>query len=205
MTGDETWDLPPKPKPLSEEEAAAVRLGERKPFNKTIHLAPYDTSWPEKYAQLATRVREALAERVLLLEHVGSTSVPGLRAKPCIDMVLAVEDSTDEASYVPPLEARDFELAIREPKWFEHRLLNAYDITAHLHVFSAGCQEIDRMLAFRDWLRTHEDDRLLYEKTKIELAARVWKHGQDYADAKTDVVREILGRVLQSRAREGGT
>ena len=130
------------------------------------------------------------------MEHVGSTSVPGLAAKPIIDIVLAVADSTDEAAYVGRLERHGFTLRIREPDWFEHRMLKGTDIKANLHVFSEGCQEVKRMLAFRDWLKTHTDDRELYEKRKHHLARQTWKYTQHYADAKTEVVEEILSRAM---------
>lgn len=172
--------------------------GERKPLNGTIYLAPYDPDWPKQFSLHAKQIREALSQRVLLLEHVGSTSVPGLSAKPVIDMVLAVSNSADEPSYVPLLEARGFVLRIREPDWFQHRLLKAPDIAGNLHVFSIGCEEIDRMLTFRDWLRAHDEDRRLYEQTKRRLAALTWKDTQHYADAKSDVVREILSRAQRS-------
>ena len=87
-------------------------------------------------------------------------------------------------------------LRIREPEWFEHRLLKTPHTDGNLHVFSAGCEEIDRMLAFRDWLRVHKDDRRLYEEAKRELAARTWKQTQNYADAKSEVVQKILARAL---------
>jgi GrpB-like predicted nucleotidyltransferase (UPF0157 family) len=180
----------------SDDYLLAVTVGERKPLRSTVHLAHYDPTWPSKFSLLSRLVRDALSERVLLLEHVGSTSVPGLSAKPVIDMILAVEDSADEQSYVPPLEERGFVLRIREPDWFEHRLLKAPGIEGNLHVFAAGCSEIDRMLAFRDWLREHEDDRRLYEERKRELAARTWTYTQDYADAKSEVIEAILTRAL---------
>lgn len=173
----------------------AVTLGERRPHDDTIHLAPYDPQWPARFEALALRVRTALGSRALLLEHVGSTAVPGLSAKPVIDMVLAVADSGDEPSYVPALRAQGFVLRIREPGWFEHRLLKAPQFDGNLHVFSAGCEEIGRMLAFRDRLRAHAGDRVLYETTKQQLAARTWRHAQHYADAKSEVVREILARA----------
>ena len=134
----------------------------------------------------------------MLLEHVGSTSVPGLSAKPIIDIVLAVANSADESSYVPLLEEKGFVLRIREPDWFEHRVLKTPDIAGNLHVFSVGCEEIDRMLAFRNWLRSDDDDRRFYEETKRELAARTWKDIQNYADAKSEIVQEILARALGS-------
>ena len=180
----------------TDEYQRAVTIGERKPRNSAIHLALYDLDWPSQFSLQARRIRDALRMKVLLLEHVGSTSVPGLSAKPVIDMVLAVADSADELSYVPPLEEQGFVLRIREADWFEHRLLKTPDIDGNLHVFSDGCVEIDRMLTFRDWLRTHDADRMLYENTKRELAARTWKYTQNYADAKSEVIQEILARAL---------
>ena len=172
----------------------AVTIGERKPHNATIHLVSYDPNWPAQFSILADRIRSALGEKVLLLEHVGSTSVPGLSAKPIIDMVLAVANSADEPSYVPPLETSGFMLRIREPDWFEHRLLRAPEIEGNLHVFSFGCEEIERMIKFRDWLRAHDEDRRRYEQAKRELAARTWEHVQNYADAKSEIIRQILSR-----------
>jgi GrpB-like predicted nucleotidyltransferase (UPF0157 family) len=183
----------------AEEHLATVRIGERKPLNSPIHLVPYDPRWPSEFTRLADGIRRALGDRILLLEHVGSTSVPGLAAKPVIDIVLAVADSADESSYVPPLEGEGFVLRIREPDWFEHRLFKAPGTEGNLHVFSAGSEEISRMLAFRDWLRIDEEDRKRYEKTKRALAKRTWKHVQDYADAKSGIVQEILARALRSR------
>jgi GrpB-like predicted nucleotidyltransferase (UPF0157 family) len=180
---------------MTDEYLAAVTIGVRKPLNATIHLAPYDPVWASRFTMLANRVRDALAEKALVLEHVGSTSVPGLSAKPVIDIVLAVADSADEPSYVPALEEQEFVLRVREPAWFEHRLLGYPDVDSNLHVFTLGCEEVTRMLVFRDWLRTHEDERLRYENVKRELASRTWKHVQSYADAKSEVVREILGRA----------
>ncbi len=180
----------------TEEYLVAVTIGKREPLDSTIYLAPYDPDWPSEFARHADRIRDALSEKILLLEHVGSTSVPGLSAKPVVDMVLAVSNSADESSYVPPLEEHGFVLRIREPEWFEHRLLKTPHTDGNLHVFSAGCEEIDRMLAFRDWLRVHKDDRRLYEEAKRELAARTWKQTQNYADAKSEVVQKILARAL---------
>jgi GrpB-like predicted nucleotidyltransferase (UPF0157 family) len=132
---------------------------------------------------------------VVRLEHVGSTSVPGLPAKPIIDIVLEVPDSGDEPAYVPDLEAAGYVLMIREPQWSQHRVFKGPDTNINLHVFAAGCAEADRMVQFRDWLRTNAADRELYAGVKRDLAARDWKYMQQYADAKTDVVQQILGRA----------
>jgi GrpB-like predicted nucleotidyltransferase (UPF0157 family) len=160
-----------------------------------IRLAEYDPKWPELFRREGERIRAALDDRVVRLEHVGSTSVPGLATKPQIDMCLVVADSTDEASYVPALEAAGYVLVIREPDWYEHRCFGATDQRINLHVFSEGCPEIERMLLFRDHLRTNAAD--LYERTKRNLAARKWKYVQNYADAKTAVVEEILAGAVQ--------
>jgi GrpB-like predicted nucleotidyltransferase (UPF0157 family) len=185
--------------PMTEEQILEVTIGERQPLNGTIYLAPYDPAWPSLYNLLEQRIREALGDNALLLEHVGSTSVPGLSAKPIIDIVLAVADSSDEASYVERLEPRGFKPRIREPDWYEHRMFKFSDPDANLHVFSEGCEEIDRLLLFRNWLRNHPDDRLLYEGKKRELAGRIWKYTQNYADAKSEVVQEILARARGSQ------
>lgn len=199
MASGDDPEAPPRTRPsTTEERLAAVTLGEVRPLNGTVRLAPYDPAWPSLFARLAAPVRKALGGNVVLLEHVGSTSVPGLSAKPVIDMVLAVADSADEGAYVPPLAELGYVLRIREPDWFEHRVLKAPDVDGNLHVFSAGCAEIDRMLTFRDWLRRHARDRKLYEDTKRKLSERSWTHLQDYADAKSRVIAEIMVRARRA-------
>ena len=184
--------------PHSDEEIRAVTIGELPEHNATIHLAEYDPEWPRLFEREADRIRSALGGRALRIEHVGSTSVPGLPAKPVIDIDLVVPDSSDEAAYVPLLEAAGYVLRIREPDWFEHRLFKGPDTNVNLHTFSAGCEEVDRMVAFRDWLRAHDDDRDVYLDAKRDLAAREWKYVQNYADAKSAVVQEILARALSA-------
>jgi GrpB-like predicted nucleotidyltransferase (UPF0157 family) len=184
-----------------EQQIIAATVGQRVPLNNTINLEPYNPEWPRMYATLERQIRHALDTKALTVEHVGSTSVPGLSAKPIIDVVLVVSDSADEASYVPPLERAGYVLRIREPDWFEHRMLKSSGIDGNIHVFSRACPEIDRVLAFRDWLRVNVDDRRLYERTKQELAARTWKYVQNYADAKAEVVAAILERALGASRR----
>ena len=174
---------------------SAITIGAPAPLNGMIQLAPYDCRWPEQFAAQAARVRAALGGLALDVQHVGSTSVPGLSAKPVIDMLLVVADSADEAAYVPALEEMGFVLRIREPDWFEHRMLRSLDPQVNLHVFTFGCDEIYRMLAFRDHLRNDDGDRALYESIKHALASREWQFTQDYADAKTEVIVAILKRA----------
>jgi GrpB-like predicted nucleotidyltransferase (UPF0157 family) len=174
---------------------AETTVGEVQELSGKIEIRDYDPEWPRLYARDAERIRGLLGGRVLRLEHAGSTSVPGLPAKPLIDIVLEVSNSSDERAYVPDLEAAGYPLRIREPDWFEHRLFKGPDTNINLHVFSAGCEETSRMLLLRDWLRTNESDRELYARAKRELAARDWKYVQQYADAKSAVVTEILARA----------
>ena len=187
--------------PLTEEQIRAAQVGELVPLVASIQIVDYDPEWPRLYEREAARVQTALGERILLLEHVGSTSVPGLAAKPKIDMLLVVADTANETAYVPAMETAGYVLTIREPDWYEHRMFKGPDTDINLHVFSTGCTEIDRMLLFRNWLRANESDRLLYERTKRELARKNWKYMQNYADAKTSVVNEILTRA----PKNGGT
>jgi GrpB-like predicted nucleotidyltransferase (UPF0157 family) len=179
----------------SEEELRRVTIGEPELHDAPITLADYDPAWPDLFAREEARIRAALGRRALLVAHAGSTSVPGLAAKPIIDIVLAVPDSADEPAYVPDLEAAGYVLRIREPDWHEHRMLRRRDPAVQVHVFTAGSPEIDRMLAFRDRLRTVPEDRQRYEASKRELAARRWRYVQDYADAKSSVVEEIIARA----------
>ena len=188
-------DTPNDPHEVSDEQLQAVTVGERLPHNAPVTLAEYDPAWPSLFEREERRIRAALGETVVRLEHTGSTSIPGLAAKPIIDIVLIVPDSADEATYVPQLEAAGYRLHIREPDWHQHRLLKGPDTDVNLHVFSRGSVELERMVGFRDWLRTHPEDRELYERTKRELAARTWRHVQHYADAKTAVVEEIIARA----------
>jgi GrpB-like predicted nucleotidyltransferase (UPF0157 family) len=174
-----------------------VWIGGRWRADGPIHLADYDPRWPGLYQREAARIRSLLGDRVRQLEHVGSTSVPGIAAKPIIDIDMAVPDSSDEPAYLPDLEAGGYVLRGREPDWFEHRLFNGPDTAVNLHVFSAGSPEIDRTIAFRDRLRTDEGDRRLYEATKRELAARDWVYVQDYADAKDEIIATIIARAAR--------
>lgn len=186
----------PKPDPISDEELQRLTVGELTPHDAPITLAEYDPEWPRLFAREAERIRAVLQDTALRVEHVGSTSVPGLTAKPIIDILLVVPDSADEPSYAPAMEAAGYVLRIREPDWFEHRLFKGPDTNINLHVFSVGATEIDRMLRFRDRLRDSDTDRDHYARTKRELAQKKWRHVQHYADAKTAVVQEIMGRAM---------
>jgi GrpB-like predicted nucleotidyltransferase (UPF0157 family) len=163
--------------------------------DRTVFLAEPDPGWAEWYAREQDRIRTALGSRALAVEHAGSTSVPGLAAKPIIDIVLVVADSSDEASYLPDLQDAGYRLKLREPGWHEHRLFIDHDPDVQIHTFSVGSSEVERMLVFRDRLRACSEDRDLYQRTKRDLAARRWAYVQDYADAKSSIVEAILAKA----------
>jgi GrpB-like predicted nucleotidyltransferase (UPF0157 family) len=184
------------PEPMSEEQIQATQVGGPAPVHGgPIQVADYDPEWPALFAREDERIRKALGHREVRLEHVGSTAVPGLAAKPIIDICLVLKDSSQEESYVPALEAEGYVLRIGEPEWFEHRVFKGPDTNVNLHVYPEGCPENERYILFRDRLRTNREERELYERTKRDLARQEWKYVQNYADAKTEVVEGIIARA----------
>jgi GrpB-like predicted nucleotidyltransferase (UPF0157 family) len=168
-----------------------------------IAVVEYDERWPADFARVAGRIRAALGDRVLELQHVGSTSVPGLPAKPVIDVDLVVADPAEESAYVPPLERAGFVHTIREPWWHEHRLLKHDDPVTHLHVFGPDCPEVTRHRMFRDWLVDHPEERDRYAAAKRTAAAEMNAKpgggtGMDYNRHKEPVVREIYDRMFRA-------
>jgi GrpB-like predicted nucleotidyltransferase (UPF0157 family) len=159
---------------------------------REIVIADYDPTWPSRYETHARAIAEVLGETLLQIEPVGSTSVPGLGAKPIIDMLAVVPNSADESSYVPQLAGLGYSLRVREREFFEHRMLRTDNREVHVHVFSAGAPEIARMLTFRDQLRRSAEDRTRYEAVKRRLAAQEWPDMNAYADAKTSIIEGIL-------------
>jgi GrpB-like predicted nucleotidyltransferase (UPF0157 family) len=193
--------IPPRPGPKSDEEIRAAWVTEPPRLTGKLQVVDYDPAWPGLFAREADRVRAVLGDRVSQLEHIGSTSVPGLAAKPIIDMLLVVPDPGDEPAYLPDLEAAGYVLVIREPDWYQHRCFKGPDTDVNLHVYPPGCPEIERYLLFRDRLRHDPAERARYQRVKRELAERDWTYVQQYADAKTEVVEAIIARA---RAAAGG-
>jgi GrpB-like predicted nucleotidyltransferase (UPF0157 family) len=162
-----------------------------------VHLADYDPTWPQRFEQEAAAIHAELKSQVLRVDHIGSTSVPGLAAKPIIDILLVVPNPGDEDNYIPGLERAGYRLVSREPDWHEHRLLRKRPRDdVNMHVFGPDTPEIERYIRFRDHLRANDADRQLYEDTKRKLAGQRWAYVQQCADAKTDVIEEIMQRAL---------
>ncbi|MEE2053867.1 MULTISPECIES: GrpB family protein [Nocardiopsis] len=172
--------------------------------NGRVHISQYDAKWPYLFKRESEKVRAALGDRVLLFEHVGSTAVPGMAAKPCVDLLLVVADPADEPSYLPDLLAAGYSVVIREPDWYEHRVLKGPDINLNLHVFGEGCEEVERMRLFRDHLIADAGARERYTAVKRELAERTWERIQDYSDAKTAVVEQLLDEARARRTASPG-
>ena len=162
---------------------------------RRIVLVDYDPAWAAAFDREAAALRDVLGDRAFSVEHVGSTSVPGLVAKPVVDILLVVADSSDEPSYAPRLEAAGYVLRVREPEMYQHRMFNGPRTPINVHVFSARCPEIERMLAFRDWLRHNARDRETYANLKRNLAREEWDSIDGYAKAKSAVVTDILARA----------
>jgi predicted ATPase/GrpB-like predicted nucleotidyltransferase (UPF0157 family) len=162
----------------------------------SITIVPYDARWPDLYAREASRIRQLLGPIALSIEHVGSTAVPALAAKPRIDIDLVVPDSADESSYVPALESAGYFVVIREPEWHQHRVLKGPDTDVNLHVFSPDTPELERHRRFRDWLRSHPNDRAQYGALKIRLARRTWPSVDAYAAAKGEFIEDVLARAV---------
>lgn len=184
------FDLPS----IEEINAARVELEVWTP--EAVEVVEPDPAWAEAYAAARDRVLTALEGRVLAIEHVGSTSVPGLWAKPVIDLDLTVEDSSDEEAWLPPLEAAGFVLRVREPEWEEHRCLRGTDPAANLHVFSPGAREPRRHLMFRNWLRSHPDDRDRYAEVKRDVAARGFSDAMLYNNAKAWFIYDLYEQIF---------
>jgi GrpB-like predicted nucleotidyltransferase (UPF0157 family) len=164
-----------------------------------VEVVEADPAWPQWYDELAARVRTALGWRVLDIQHVGSTAVPGLPAKPIIDIDLTVADPDDEPAYVPDLEAVGFVLRAREPWWWGHRMLRDTEPWCHLHVFGCDSPEPIKHRIFRDWLRGNPDECALYARTKreaAEAANAAGEHMMQNNARKERVVREIYHRAF---------
>lgn len=169
----------------------------RPPPQEPVVVAEPDPGWADRYAALAAEIRAVLGDRALDLEHVGSTSVPGLAAKDVIDIDLTVADPADEDGYVTALELLGYVLTIREPSWHEHRALRRATPRVNLHVFGPDCPEVIRHRMFRDWLRTHPDDLDRYAEAK-RAAIPGGGTVMDYNRRKEAVIREIYDRLFRA-------
>ncbi len=157
---------------------------------RIIEVVAYRPEWPERYHREKARLEAALGPTARRVEHVGSTAVPGLAAKPIVDVMVSVHDPEDESSYLPALEAAGYVLRVREPG---HRMFRTPGRDVHVHVWKAGSDDEQRHLVFRDRLRASPDDRVEYEEVKRELAGQ-FRDMNAYVDARSAVIRKITRR-----------
>ena len=189
------------------DEGEVIYVGAH-PTSYTLQIVEPDPGWAQRYAVLAADVLAALGDEALDIQHVGSTAVPGLPAKPIIDIDLTVPNPTDEAAYVPRLESLGFVHWLTEPDWHLHRLLKHLDEPrVHLHVFGPDCPELIRHRMFRDWLIAHPEDRDRYAAAKRLAASQMAATGEDngalefgmrYNRIKEPVVHEIYERIFRA-------
>ena len=163
---------------------------------RDLVLVDHDPSWSEAYAGHERRIRDAVGPTVQV-EHIGSTSVPGLAAKPIIDILVVVEDITAEEDYLDQLLDAGYELRVHEPG---HRLVRTPSRDVHVHIVEVGDQAGEDYVLLRDHLRADSDDRNLYERTKRALIEQDWTDMNAYAEAKTEVIAAIKER---GRTRDG--
>ncbi|OYO15460.1 hypothetical protein CGZ98_03375 [Enemella evansiae] len=159
---------------------------------RELFLVDHDPAWATGYAEHAARISKAIEKVAVDIQHIGSTAVPGLAAKPIIDILVTVPDITAEEDYLEPLIAAGYVLRVREPG---HRLVRTVEQDVHIHIFETDDLAAPEYLLLRDHLRADESDRQLYESTKRELLTRDWPDMNAYADAKTDVIEEIKARA----------
>ncbi|MEV1286336.1 GrpB family protein [Micromonospora sp. NPDC049679] len=185
------------------EQMVAGLVGEPPRNWQAIVIQDYDPAWVGRFAAASSVLKEVLGGLVINVEHVGSTSVPGLAAKPIIDIDLLVGDTTEEPRYIPALEAVGYRLVLREPWWHGHRMLVSPTGDVNLHVWPQDAPEPVRHRLFRDWLRSHPEDRELYATTKRHLARDTAHQPGDYNLAKNDVIDDIYARIFAATGEEG--
>jgi len=167
-------------------------VAHRRRAPELIHLVPYDREWPRRYARWRDRIGAVLGATALRTEHVGSTSVPGLAAKPVIDIQVSVADIADEARYAGQLESLGLQLGNRDDVHRYFSLPPERPRELHLHMCQAGSAWEREHLLFRDYLRAHPAaaDRYLAGK---RAAAVTWRDDRwAYTEAKTGVILDIL-------------
>ncbi|SDY49333.1 GrpB domain, predicted nucleotidyltransferase, UPF0157 family [Micromonospora pattaloongensis] len=178
------------------EQIAAALVGEPPGSWQSVVIEDYDPAWADRYAAAASSVKAVLGGLIIDIEHVGSTAVPGLAAKPIIDIDLLLDDATDESRYIPALEGIGYRLVLREPWWHGHRMLVGPAEDVNLHVWPQAAPEPIRHRLLRDWLRSHPQDRDLYAATKRRLARDTADRPSDYSLAKNEVIDQILARIF---------
>lgn len=169
-----------------------------------IVIVPYDARWPDEFRELAGRLRAALGPVALRIDHVGSTAVPGLDAKPVIDVQVSVASLVPDAPYLEPLRALGFRLHAENPDRTKRLFREPVgERRAHVHVRELGSFDERLNLLLRDYLRSHPEDAHEYARVKRGLAERFRLDREGYVRAKEPAVWSIL-RVAHDWAQQSG-
>jgi putative glutamine amidotransferase len=179
---------------------ARAKPGQAEGRTRSYAIHDYDPEWSSRFESEAARIREALGDRAVRVEHVGSTSVPGLAAKPTVDIQVSVPSMIPRSAYTDPLIGLGYRWAL-DPWSEEHEFFSRDEDgerSFHVHVCNTGSEWERRHIVFRDWLRANPEDAAAYERLKRELAERHPRDTYSYAAAKTEFIQEIMGRETQT-------
>lgn len=161
-----------------------------------VAVVPYDSEWPARFRELAGPIREVLGSVALRIDHVGSTSIPGLAAKPIIDIQISVQDFHLFESYGGPLQSLGYVFRSENPeltkRYFREKPGSE---RIHVHVRRAGSWAEQFALLFRDFLRAYDEEARKYEELKRELAERFRTDRHAYTDAKQPFIWDLMGRA----------
>jgi GrpB-like predicted nucleotidyltransferase (UPF0157 family) len=173
--------------------------------DEPIEIVTYDLDWPDRFEEIRARLAAALVPTALRIDHVGSTAVPGLAAKPIIDVQVSVPDVEDEAAYKDAIEGLGFELRWMEPGHRYFRPPPELPRLTQIHVCTFGSQWERVHLLFRDYLRTHAETRWAYKQLKWQLATQYRDDRIAYTDAKGPFVEQTLAAAEEWAKQMGWT
>ena len=165
-----------------------------------VKLSEYNPEWVQLFREEKERIAEKLGNKIVTIEHIGSTSVSGLGAKPIVDILLGVRKISDADEFIPKMEELGYEYRNHFENVMPYRRYFTKPEHYHVHTVEVTSEFWRRHLLFRDYLRAHDDKRNEYNKLKKELAEREWNDVNDYAYAKTDFIKKIEKDALNEFA-----
>jgi len=161
-------------------------------MKRNVEVVPYDSNWPDLFTTEAVLIKQALGNNCIAIHHIGSTSIPGLSAKPIIDMLPVVRNILEVDQAIIAMENLGYESKGENGMAFRRFFQKGKDVrTHHVHVYEEGDTEIDRYLKFRDWMRSHNEDARSYAQLKLELAEKFPQDMLQYCFGKDDFVANI--------------
>ena len=172
-----------------------------------VEVVPHNPRWRDEFEAEAKRVAAALGENVVAIHHIGSTAIPGIYAKPVVDFLVEVRDIAEVDGRSPAMESLGYEVlgeyGIPGRRYFRKDDREGIR-THHIHAFEAGSAEVERHLAFRDYMIAHPVDAQRYSELKRKLAEEHPQSMDGYMDGKDGFIKEIDRRAAQWRASQAG-